>query len=224
MEAPETHVLAQEQVRILGISGGLQRASFSTAILRALALRTWASMSIDVITLEEIPFYNEDLDCQPGPSAVENMKKLIAESDGVLIATPEYNHGIPCVLENALGWASRPAFQSCFKNKPVSIINSSLAYHLLAESPVLCATQSPVRGPFTGEGGAQSKLREVLLTMQAHLVMCPEVMIGGVQGKVDHSEYYDEGGLPFILQSLERLRAEILSRRALITARGIGGK
>jgi hypothetical protein len=40
------------------------------------------------------------------------------------------------------------------------------------------------------------------------------VVIGGVHGKVDHSEYYDEGGLPFILQSLERLRAEILSRRA----------
>jgi hypothetical protein len=44
--------------------------------------------------------------------------------------------------------------------------------------------------------------------------MGPEVVIGGVHGKVDNSEYHDEGGLPFILQSLERLRAEILSRRA----------
>jgi hypothetical protein len=43
--------------------------------------------------------------------------------------------------------------------------------------------------------------------------MGPEVVIGGVDGKIDHSEYY-EGGLPFILQSLERLRTEILSRRA----------
>ena len=171
-------------------------------------------MSIDVMTLEEIPFYNEDLDCPPGLPAVENMKKLIAESDGVLIATPEYNHRIPGVLKNALDWASRPAFQSCFKNKPVSIISSSLAYQLLAESPVRCATQSPARGRFTGGVRAQSKLREALIAMQAHLVMGPEVVIGGVHGKVDHSEYYDEGGLPFILQSLERLRAEILSRRA----------
>ena len=174
-------------------------------------------MSFDVMTLEEIPFYNEDLDCPPGPPAVENMKKLIAESDGVLIATPEYNHGFPGVLKNALDWASRPAFQSCFKNKPVSIISSSLAYHLLAESPVRCATQSPARGQFTGGVRAQYKLREALIAMQAHLVMGPEVVIGGVHGTVDHSEYYDEGGLPFILQSLERLRTEILSRRAFGT-------
>jgi chromate reductase len=99
-------------------------------------------MSIDVMTLEEIPFYNEDPDCPPGPPAVENMKKLIAESDGVLIATPEYDHGIPGVLKNALDWASRPAFQFCFKNKPVSIISSSLAYHLLAESPVRYAQRN----------------------------------------------------------------------------------
>jgi chromate reductase len=171
-------------------------------------------MSIDVMTLEEIPFYNEDLDCPPGPPAVENMKKLIAESDGVLIATPEYNDGIPGVLKNALDWASRPAFQSGFKNKPVSIISSSLAHHLLAESPMRCATQSPARARFTGGVCAQYKLREALIAMQAHLVTGPEVVIGGVHGKVDHSDYYDEGGLPFILQSLERLRAEILSRRA----------
>jgi chromate reductase, NAD(P)H dehydrogenase (quinone) len=171
-------------------------------------------MSIDVITLEEIPFYNEDLDCPPGPPAVENMKKLIAESDGVLIATPEYNDGIPGVLKNALDWASRPAFQSGFKNKPVSIISSSLAHHLLAESPVRCATQTQARARFTGGVRAQYKLREALSAMQAHLVMGPEVVIGGVHGKVGYSEYYDEGGLPFILQSLERLREEILSRRA----------
>ena len=204
MKAPETHVAAQEQVRILGISGSLRKASFSTAILRALARRTSASMSFDVMTLEEIPFYNEDLDCPPGPPAVENMKTLIAESDGVLIATPEDNDGIPDVLQNALDWASRPAFQSCFKNKPVSIISSSLAYQLLAESPVRNVTQSPASGRFTGGVRALHKLREALIAMQAHLVMGPEVVIGGVHGEVDHSEYYDEGGLPFILQSLEK--------------------
>jgi hypothetical protein len=123
----------------------------------------------DVMTLEEIPFYNEDLDCPPGPPAVENMKKLIAESDGVLIATPEYNHEIPSVLKNALDWASRPAFQSCFKNKPVSIISSSLAHHVLAESPVPCDTQSPARGRFTCGVRAQYELGEALIAMQAHL-------------------------------------------------------
>jgi chromate reductase len=171
-------------------------------------------MSIDVMTLEEIPYYNEDLDCPPGPPAVENMKKLVAESDGVLIATPAYDHGIPDVLQNALDWASRPAFESCFKNKPVSIVSSSLAYHLLAEGTERYVTQSPASGRFTGGVRALHKLREALIVMQAHVVMGSEVGTGGLDGNVDHSEHYDEGGLPFILQSLERLRAEILSRRA----------
>src|SRR5580692_6541664 len=193
IKASETHVAAQEQVRILGISGSLRKASFSTAILCALARRTSASMSIDVMTLEEIPFYNEDLDCPPGPPAVENMKKLIAESDGVLIATPEYDHGIPGVLKNALDWASRPAFQSCFKNKPVSIISSSKA--------------------FTGGVRAQYQLRETLISMHAHLVMGPEVVVGGVHNNFVDELYRDEKGLNFMLESLAKLRAEILARR-----------
>jgi chromate reductase, NAD(P)H dehydrogenase (quinone) len=156
-------------------------------------------MLIDVMTLDEIPFYNQDLDSSPGPAAVEKLKKSVEESDGVLIATPEYNHGIPGVLKNALDWTSRPAFQSCFKNKPVSIISSSLA--------------------FTGGARAQYQLRETLIAMHAQLVMGPEVVIGGVHTKFADSEYNDETGLSFIMESLERLGAEALARRASMVAR-----
>jgi chromate reductase len=153
-------------------------------------------MLIDVMTLEEIPFYNEDLDRSPGLPAIAKLKRGVQESDGILIATPEYNHGIPGVLKNALDWASRPAFQSCFKNKPVSIISSSLA--------------------FTGGVRAQYQLRETLIAMQAHLVISPEVVIGGVHTKFSDSEYNDEAGLSFIMDSLEKLREEILARRAAV--------
>jgi chromate reductase, NAD(P)H dehydrogenase (quinone) len=185
-----------DQVRILGISGSLREASFSTAILRTLARKAAPSMLIDVMTLEDIPFYSEDLDGSPGPNAVAKLKRSVTESDGILIATPEYNHGIPGVLKNALDWASRPAFQSCFKGKPVSIVSSSLA--------------------FTGGVRAQYQLRETLIAMQAHLVIGPEVVVGGVHSKFANNEYNDEAGLSFIMQSLERLREEILARRALI--------
>jgi chromate reductase len=153
-------------------------------------------MLIDVMTLEGIPFYNEDLDHSPGLPAIAKLKRSVEESDGVLIATPEYNHGIPGVLKNALDWASRPAFQSCFKNKPVSIISSSLA--------------------FTGGVRAQYQLRETLIAMQAHLVISPEVVIGGVHTKFSDSEYNDQTGLAFIMDSLEKLREEILARRAAL--------
>src|SRR6202453_1010983 len=115
-------------VRIAGISGSLRRASFSTALLKILAEKALPAIEIQVVTLEHIPLYNEDLDRKPEIPAVAAFKRIIAESDGVLIATPEYNHGIPGVLKNALDWASRPVFESCFRHKPVSIISSSLAF------------------------------------------------------------------------------------------------
>jgi chromate reductase len=189
-------VNSEDQVRILGISGSLCRASFSTAILKTLARRVAPALLIDVVTLEEVPFYNEDLDHSPGPPAVASLKRRVAESDGVLIATPEYNHGIPGVLKNALDWTSRPALQSCFKNKPVSIISSSRA--------------------FTGGVRAQYQLRETLISMHAHLVMGHEVVIGGVHNKFADGEYSDEPGLMFILESVERLRTEVLTRRVTI--------
>ena len=180
-------------VRIAGISGSLRKASFSTALLNILAEKAAPAIEIELVTLEEIPLYNEDLDQEPAIPAVANLKKAIAESDGVLIVTPEYNHGVPGVLKNALDWVSRPVFESCFKGKPVSIMTSSLA--------------------FTGGVRAQYQLRETLISMQAHLVMGPEVVVGGVHRNLVDEAYADEKGLAFMLKSLEKLRAEILARR-----------
>jgi chromate reductase len=183
----------EETLRIVGISGSLRRASFSTSLLKVLAERSAPSIDIQVVTLEDIPLYNEDLDRDPEIPEVAAFKKLIAESDGVLIATPEYNHGVPGVLKNALDWASRPVFESCFKNKPVSIISSSKA--------------------FTGGVRAQYQLRETLISMQAHLVMGPEVVVGGVHAKLAQDVYQDQNSLTFMLRSLDRLREEVLGRR-----------
>jgi chromate reductase, NAD(P)H dehydrogenase (quinone) len=185
----------EEQIRIVGISGSLRRASFSTALLKVLAGKAAPAIDIQVVTLEDIPLYNEDLDHNPEIPSVAAFKKLIAECDGVLIATPEYNHGVPGVLKNALDWASRPVFESCFKNKPVSIISSSKA--------------------FTGGVRAQYQLREALISMHAHLVMGPEVVVGGVHAKLQEDVYQDENGLTFMLRSLDRLREEILGRRVV---------
>src|SRR3984885_14158809 len=117
-----------EEVRIVGISGSLRKASFNTTLLKILADKSPPSIRIQVVTLEDIPLYNEDLDTTKVVLAVNALKRLISSCDGVLISTPEYNHGIPGVLKNALVWLSRPVFESCFKDKPVSIISSSKAF------------------------------------------------------------------------------------------------
>jgi chromate reductase len=179
-------------VRIVGISGSLRRASFSTSLIRLLAQRAGPGMVISLAEMSEIPLYNEDLDGDEKPAAVQAINAAIAESDGVLIVTPEYNHGVPGVLKNALDWASRPVFNSVLKGKPVSIISSSLA--------------------FTGGVRAQYQVRETLIAMQAYVVPGPEVVVGGVHSKFKDETFLDESTLNFMLESLERLRFEILVR------------
>jgi chromate reductase len=182
-----------EEVRIIGISGSLRKASFNTALLKILAEKSASSINIQVVTLNDIPLYNEDLDMATGVSAVNALKRSISSCDGVLISTPEYNHGIPGVLKNTLDWLSRPVSESCFKNKPVSIISSSKA--------------------FTGGVRAQYQLRETLISMQAQLVMGPEVVVGGVHQHFEDESYADEAGLIFMLNSLNRLKDAALCRR-----------
>ena len=195
MEKVDMQETTNQTVKIVGISGSLRRGSFSTSLLKILAEKALPTIEIRVVTLEDIPLYNEDLDGKQEILTVAAFKRIIAESDGVLIATPEYNHGIPGVLKNALDWASRPVFESCFKHKPVSIISSSLA--------------------FTGGVRAQYQLRETLISMQAHLVMGPEVVVGGVHTKLADDAYTDENGLTFMLNSLGSLRDEIIGRSLL---------
>ena len=144
---------------------------------------------MSVLTLEKIPFYNEDEDNHPALPAVEELRSTIAASDGVIIATPEYNHGVPGVLKNALDWGSRPAFQSCFVNKPVLILSSSPA--------------------FTGGVRAQYQLREALTSMQARVVSGREIVIAGVSGKMKDGLFADEEVLRFIEDGVRRLRGEI---------------
>src|ERR1700733_11201061 len=184
-----------EPVSIVGISGSLRKASFSTEILRVLAKESAPAIQLYVVTLEDIPLYNEDLHTTKVVLAVNALKRLISSCDGVLISTPEYNHGIPGVLKNTLDWVSRPAFESCLKDKPVSIISSSKA--------------------FTGGVRAQYQLREALISMHAQLVMGPEVVVGGVHQHSEDESYADEAGLIFMLNSLTRLKDAALYRRLL---------
>jgi chromate reductase len=183
-------------VRILGISGSLRKVSFSTALLKILAHRAAPAIDLQVVTLEDIPFYNEDLDVAPGIPSVNALKQAVTACDAVLFSTPEYNHGIPGVLKNALDWLSRPVFNSCFKDKPVSIITSSKA--------------------FTGGVRAQYQLRETLISMHAHLVVGPEVVVGSVHQKFADGIYTDEAGLDFMLQSLTRLSESGQIRRGIL--------
>jgi chromate reductase len=113
-------------IRILGISGSLRSGSHNTALLRAAALSLPPEAELEVYDgLRDLPHYDADLDVEPQDPAVARLREAIADADGILISTPEFNGSIPGVLKNALDWASRPFPDSALKGKPVAVVGAS---------------------------------------------------------------------------------------------------
>ena len=133
-------------MRLLAISGSLRQASTNTAALEALAKLAPEGVKVLVYRdLAKLPPFNpdDDVDDRPKPEPVETLRALIGASDALVIAAPEYAHGLPGVLKNALDWL---VASETFAGKPTVLINTSpRAFH------------------------AQASLREILSTMAARL-------------------------------------------------------
>jgi chromate reductase len=113
-------------IRILGLSGSLRSGSHNTALLRAAALSLPSGVELEVFEgLRDLPHYDADLDVEGGPEAAARLREAIADADGVLISTPEFNGSIPGALKNALDWASRPFPDNPLRGKPVAVVGAS---------------------------------------------------------------------------------------------------
>ena len=133
-------------MRVLAISGSLRRASTNTAALEALARLAPEGVKVLVYRdLAKLPPFNpdDDVEDRPKPEPVETLRTLVGASDAIVIAAPEYAHGLPGALKNALDWL---VASETFAGKPIALINTSpRAFH------------------------AQASLREILATMAARL-------------------------------------------------------
>ena len=116
-----------DHIKILGVSGSLRKGSFNTMLLNAAAQLLPEDVSMNIISFQDIPLYNADLDlpaAKQRPLVVEYLRKAIAEADGLLISSPEYNYSIPGGLKNAIDWASRGE-DSPLLRKPVAVIGAT---------------------------------------------------------------------------------------------------
>ena len=112
---------------LLGISGSLRQHSFNTALLKAGQALLAEGVTLEVATLHGIPLYDGDLEEKSGiPEAVTALKQKILASDGVILASPEYNASIPGVFKNAIDWLSRPPEESAaIFQRPFAVIGAS---------------------------------------------------------------------------------------------------
>src|SRR5438128_346539 len=98
-------VVEKTTLRVLAISGSLRRASSNRALVNAAALLAPAGVEVAVWQqLEHLPAFNPDLDTEQPLPAVTDFRTALQKCDAVLISSPEYAHGVPGVLKNALDW------------------------------------------------------------------------------------------------------------------------
>lgn len=111
---------------ILILVGSLRAASINRQIAELAAESAPDGVTLTVYEgLDQLPFYNEDLDTPTPPPPVAALRAAAAAADAALLVTPEYNGTIPGVLKNAIDWLSRPWGASDLKDKPVAVIGSA---------------------------------------------------------------------------------------------------
>lgn len=170
-------------LHLLGLCGSLRQASSHEVILRTLANELLPEhVQLVIHPLHDIPMYNEDHDGAASPDSVSALREAVAAADAIVLAAPEYNHGMSGVLKNTLDWLSRPHGRSALRDKPV-----------------LTFTASPA---FTGGVRAQQQVNEALWAVQARLAIYPQIVIGGVSGKIREGRFEDEAARRFLTEGI----------------------
>ncbi len=110
---------------VVALVGSLRKESFSKRLARGLISVAPASLKIEIVSIGEMPFYNQDLEVDPPPAPWQTFRDRVRGAHGVLFVTPEYNRGLPAVLKNAIDVGSRPYGKSVWSGKPAAVISNS---------------------------------------------------------------------------------------------------
>jgi chromate reductase len=181
-----------DYIQFLGLSGSLRKGSYNTMLLKAASQLLPNDVSMEIISIEDIPLYNADLDlpsAKQRPKPVEHFRKILTDADGILISSPEYNYSIPGGLKNAIDWASRGE-DSPLLRKPVAVIGATTG--------------------LWGTTRMQLAFHNVFLFLDMKPVYKPEVMVAQAEKKFDKTgNLIDEMAKKLLKQKLEALKEMI---------------
>jgi chromate reductase, NAD(P)H dehydrogenase (quinone) len=154
--------------KIAILVGSLREASLNRKVARSICAIRNDNLDCSMIEIGDLPLYNQDYDANP-PEQYVRFRQQIADADGVLFVSPEYNRGIPGVLKNAIDVGSRPYGQSAFDKKPAAIV-----------------TASPGS---IGGFGANHQIRQAAVFLNMPVMQQPEAYLGHV-----NDDSFDEDG------------------------------
>jgi chromate reductase len=164
---------------IVVIAGSLRKESFTLKVANALVKLAPETLKLQVVTLNGISFFNQDLEAAP-PADWLAFRETLQKSNGVLFVTPEYNRSIPGVLKNAIDVGSRPYGKSSFLGKPTGIISNS-------------------PGALGGVSAAKH-LQNILPGISGPIMGQPEIYLNGVGDAFDDKGHLVKEALQKVLQ------------------------
>src|SRR5436309_6929354 len=162
------------------IVGSLRKESFTLKIANALAKLAPDNVKLNVTTLHDLSFFNQDLEASPPPDWLAFREKL-QNSNGILFVTPEYNRSISGVLKNAIDVGSRPYGKSSFNGKPTGIVSNS-------------------PGPLGGVSAAKH-LQNILPGISGPIMQQPEIYLNAVGDAFDADGNLVKDSLKTVLQA-----------------------
>ena len=147
--------------------GSLRRDSFAKKTAAAIASLAPADMTLEIVPIGDLPFYNEDLETDSPPPQWTEFRRKVKAADALLCVTPEYNRSMPGVLKNALDVGSRPYGKAVFDGKPGAVVSISMGG--------------------IGGFGANHHLRQSLVCLHVLTLQQPEAYIGNVKSLFDEN-------------------------------------
>lgn len=155
-----------QPLQLVFLSGSLRKHSYNTMLLQAIRELAPPGLQLTRHHFDDFPLFNLDWEQGEGiPPQVEALHAAIRGSDGLVIATPEYNHSIPGGLKNAIDWLSRCPFPHAFFGMPTAILGAS-------------------DGGF-GTTRVQYHLRQTLTALNAPTMNHPQILITWAPSKFD---------------------------------------
>jgi chromate reductase len=180
-------------IHFAGISGSLRKESFNTHLLNNIPGLLPANVTLDILSIANIPLYNADLDlpsAKERPRIVQAFRDELARAQGLVIVSPEYNYSIPGGLKNAIDWASRGE-DSPLLHKPVAVMGATTG--------------------MWGTARMQIAFQAVFLFLNMKPVYKPEILVAQAKDKFDEKgNLKDEMAKELIRKKLQSLKDLIL--------------